>query len=462
MVANDASLAVCEDRRQDCAPRPIGQLPDGRGHGASTAVPENPDCHRGDSPVAVGPMLSVAAVPGCATCRQENYVHVSPDRVQFSLRRRSPTDRARRVRHPAAFAVVKPIGSAIGCLPSGRMGRSSVECRIMGWWPVRWTTRAEDWVFAWLDPEQVPGTSAAKEAEAEKDYISVFLKSARVVNVRKGLTTFYGTVHSHIQLQHRSDGKAEFNAITTPAALKGVDAAGIDRVIQFNQRLLGPVPYVGGDFCVEIGLFSVAAADLAGPYLELIQNLSEAAGVSYVSAALPFVGPILHGMKLLTDSQDETSLEIGFSTTMVIPRLGYCVAIRAPKSKLRVGSLRLDPSDFRLLDDAGVIEEYPYLVVEVAADKQRADWSSIPDLSAAYRSVQAEYRGGRQKGVEEALTVFQRIAYTCNDLVEDDALRLVENVRRKYAQMGPAVRSETRGSAGVHVPDLNEIELYSP
>ena len=334
----------------------------------------------------------------------------------------------------------------------------------MGWWTEIWTKPAEDWVFAWLNPEQVPGASAAKEAEADTDYLSVFLKSARVVNVRKGLTTFYGTVHSYIQLENRSDGKAEFNAITTPAALKGVDAAGIDSVIQFNQRLLGPVPYVGGDFCVEIGLFSVAAADLAGPYLDLIQNLSETAGVSYVSAALPFVGPILHGMKLLTDSQTATSLEIGFSTTMVKPRLGYCVAIRAPKSKLRVDSLRLDPSDFRLLDDTGVVTKYPYLVVEVAADKQRADWSRIPDLSAAYKSVQTEYRGGRQKGVQEALTAFQRIAFTCNDLVEEDARRLVEKVRGTFERMGPPVTSETRDgtSADGAVPDLNEIELYSP
>jgi hypothetical protein len=332
----------------------------------------------------------------------------------------------------------------------------------MGWWTEVWAKPAEDWVFAWLDPEQEPKASAAKEAEADSDYLSVFLKSARVTNVREGLTKFYGAVHSYIQLDHRSDGKAEFNAVTTPAALKGVDAKGIDRVIQFNQRLLGPVPYIGGDLCMEIGLFTVAAADLAGPYLELIQNLSETAGVSYVSAALPFVKPILQGMKLLTSSQGQTSLSIGFATTMPIPRLGYCVAISAPKGTLQVDRLRLDPSDFRLLDDKGPIKGFNYLVIEVAALKQRSDWSGIPEISGAFKAIQTEYRAGRKRGVEDALTVFRRVALTCNDLVESHAEALVQKVRDKFERMGPPDSSTTRGRAGPDVPELDEIDLFSP
>lgn len=332
----------------------------------------------------------------------------------------------------------------------------------MGWWTNIWTRRAEDWIFTWLGEGQVGTHSAQGEAEEETHYLSVFLKSARVVDVRRGLTTFYGTVHSYIRLAHRSHGTAEFNVTTTPAALKSVDANGIDRVIQLNQRLLGPVPYVGGDFEIELGLFSVAAENLAGPYLELIQSLSEVAGVSYVSAALPFAGLIIQGMKLLTRNEDRVSLEIGLTTTMPVPKLGYCVVIRAPKGSLTVDKLRVDPSDFRLLDETGAVNRYPYLVLEVQADTQRADWFKIPELASAYKEVQEEYRRGRQQAVEEALAAFRRVALTCNDLQEADARQLVDKVFATYASSGPpapAVRGGAKGHADL--PELSEIGLYS-
>jgi hypothetical protein len=334
----------------------------------------------------------------------------------------------------------------------------------MSWWTNVWTKQAEDWIFAWLGPNQVPHSAGRGEAAVDTDYLSVFLKSARVVNVRQGLTTFYGTVHSYIRLAHRSDGTAEFNVITTPAGLKNVDAAGIDRVVQLNQRLLGPVPYVGGDLEIELGLFSVPSGNLAGPYLELIQTLSETAGVAYVSAALPFAEPIVQGMKLLTHSQGAVSLEIGFSTTMPVPSLGYCVAIRAPKDAIQVDQLKVDPSDFRLIDATRAISRYPYIVVEVQAGTQRSDWFKIPELSAAYKAVQAEYRAGRQQGVEEALATFRRVALTCNDLHEADARQLVDKVGQTYARTG-APAAAVRGTGGGRankMPDLSEIALYSP
>ncbi len=332
----------------------------------------------------------------------------------------------------------------------------------MGWWTNIWTQQAEDWIFAWLGPGQAPQNSITGEAEADTHYLSVFLKSARVVDVRRGLTTFYGTVHSYIRMAHRSQGTAEFNVITTPAGLKNVDAAGIDRVVQFNKRLLGPVPYVGGDLEIEIGLFSVASGNLAGPYLELMETLSESAGVAYVSAVLPFAAPILQAMKLLTSSQDKVSLETGFSTTMPDPLLGHCVAIRAPKGAIRVDRLWLDPSDFRLIDETGAINQYPYIVVELKADTERSDWFKIPEIAAAYKDVQDEYRAGRQQAIEEALTTFRRVALTCNDLLENDARQLVDKVNLKYASLGPpaaAVRGTSAPSGSM--PELSEIGLYT-
>ncbi len=328
----------------------------------------------------------------------------------------------------------------------------------MPWWSPEWRKEAEDWTFLRLPSA---AQAAASEAEAEVDYLSVFLKSARVVDVRRGFTTFYGTVHSAISLAHRSGGQAEFNIITTPASLKNVDASGLDRVIQLNQRLLGPVAYAGGDLSIEVGLFSVASSNLAAPYLQLLENLSKAAGVSYASVALPFAGPILEGMKLLTNSEKEVALEVGLSMTQPVPKLGYFAIVKAPKHRLDASNLRLDPSDFRLLLDGAPLRDYPYMIIEVSAERKRADWFAIPEIAEAYRRVQDEYRAGREQGVAEALTVFRRVALTCNDLQEADARSLIDKVTAKFSDLGPPPTAVRGGVTRlVPMPSLQDIDLY--
>lgn len=332
----------------------------------------------------------------------------------------------------------------------------------MAWWSNLWRTRAQDWVFAWLEGKNVPDGAMSGVVESEKRYLSVFLKSAHITDVRKGLTKFYGTVHSHIRLAHRSEGTAEFNVVTTPSDLKDVDARAIDRIIQFNKRLLGPVPYAGGDLELEVGLFSIPSGDLVAPYLELVESMSDTAGVAYVSAALPLAGAIVQGVKLLATGGSSADLEIGLATTLQEPRLGYCAAVRAPKHALSPKELRVDPADFRLLSAKGPVTEYPYIVLEIRADARRDDWFKIPELATASQRIQREYRDGRPAAVADALVMFKRIALTCNDLIDDDARNLVQKLHDKYAQIGPTPDA----SRGSHVPrptppDLKDIPLYS-
>ena len=332
----------------------------------------------------------------------------------------------------------------------------------MGLWDIVWKTQAEDWVYGWLGPDQVPANSPFGAVEPNASYLNIFLKSARVVNVRKGLTNFYGVVHSFMKLPHRSQQTAEFNVVTTPAALKDVDSR-IDRIVQINHRLLGPAPYVDGDLEIEVGLFSVPSSDLAAPYLSLLENLSTTAGVSFISSALPFAGPILEGVKLLTGG-NKAVLEIGLSITEPQPKQGYCVVMRAPKKAVLLSQLKLDPSDFRLLDLNGEpIADYPYLVLEVQAQPQRPDWFKIPDLSKAYGRIQELYREGSDD-TNAALQVFRRTALTCNDLIEADARLLADKVASTY-RMVSATSSErgARRATAVadELPDLKEMNLYS-
>jgi hypothetical protein len=332
----------------------------------------------------------------------------------------------------------------------------------MGWWNQIWRNQAQDWIVGWLDPSQTPNSELFGQIEPESAYLNIALKSARIVDVRKGFKTFYGTVHSFIRLPSPSQQNAEFNVVNTPTALKNVDAAGINRVIQLNQRLLGPVPYLGGDLEIEVGLFSIASSDLALPYLTLLESLSKTAGVSFISSAVPFVSPILEGVKLLAGSDKDSILEVGVSMTEFSPRQGYFVAIRAPKGRLDVKTLKVDASDFRLLgSDGAALVDFPYLVLEVRGETYRSDWFKVPEIGTAYREIQELYRANKDSDTEAALGRFRRMALTCNDLLVGDARKLADKVDamyRAFANPDPVRRGGPKISR--HFPELKEVNLY--
>jgi hypothetical protein len=124
----------------------------------------------------------------------------------------------------------------------------------MGWWSAAMRTRSTQWTYL-----ELPRDAESAPVEPETSYLSVFLRTAYVVDVRRGLRRFHGAVNSSITLPARSGGDAQFIATLAPTSLQDVAPGSADRFIQVNRRLAGPVPYVGGDVEAEVGLFSVAS-----------------------------------------------------------------------------------------------------------------------------------------------------------------------------------------------------------
>src|SRR6266850_752279 len=96
--------------------------------------------------------------------------------------------------------------------------------------------RAEDWIFDSLVTNQVPDSLMSVKVEPKKHYVSIYLRSMRIMNVRKGFKRFYGTVHSHVSLPYLG-GKIEIETVTTPKSLQNVAADSVVDVVQFNHRL---------------------------------------------------------------------------------------------------------------------------------------------------------------------------------------------------------------------------------
>lgn len=299
----------------------------------------------------------------------------------------------------------------------------------MSWWDaVR--RESDDWIVAQLGADQVPGAEATRLVRPHNDYLSIHLQSLRIAYTRKITTRFHGAVYSFAGLPHRSGQKAEFNSITTPGNLRNIDPDRVDRVVQMSKRIVGPIPYRGGDLELDIGLFSVRVTDLAAPFLDLLEELSGAAGVAFVSTMMPFLRPLRKGIEAITGGN---SLEVGLSRVFPQPSTGWFVVIAAPKGSVNVASIRIDPQDHRIISPE--IERHSYLVFEISAADQRDDWYLIPELQSTYRRLQKEAAAGEATNARAAFQVFRRAVLTNDDLLAQDAQYVVDAVERELTSI---------------------------
>ncbi len=323
-------------------------------------------------------------------------------------------------------------------------------------------SRMKDWIYAPLDATQVPGSSAPALLTPDQAYINVTLNSFRIVDVRKGLSKFYGVVHSSCDIKGLS-GATTFNLVTTPSALAAVDSSKLDRVLTMQKRLLGPVPYRGGDVNIEIGLFSIKEADLAGPFLSILEDLSGLAGTAFIKAALPFAQPLQKGVELLTGSGDQAILEIGLARSYLEGgiKTGHFVLMRAEKDTVDTRSLKVDPADYKVAGpDGKAVADYPYLLFEISATRERTDWFSIPALKEAYDKLMEAVKNGDAPGVQERMAAFRLTAMTSDDLLQDDGEALAKKVKTRIEGiMGSAT---TGGGRAPKLPELRDISPYGP
>jgi hypothetical protein len=314
-------------------------------------------------------------------------------------------------------------------------------------------TKAIDYTYAPITP--AVGDTPRTAIQSGGSYISVLLRSMRIVSVRRGWNKFYPVVHSYISVPHRSGRVAEFQSVTSPSRLSELDASHLDRVISLNHRLLGPTPYRGGDLNLEIGLFSVKSDDLAKPFLSILETMAGAAGVSFVSVAMPFVAPLKQGLELLTGSNN-ISLEIGLSTIISEPETGYVFVMRASREEFKPEELKI-AEDFRVVNKENyAIGDHPYMVFSIEASASREDWFLIPDIASVYAELMEAVHKGKATDASELFSTFKRTALTSHDLLASDAKRLVKEVQDDLAEQLPT--SMTSAITG----QLRPLSAYIP
>jgi hypothetical protein len=303
--------------------------------------------------------------------------------------------------------------------------------------------------------QRMPGTPV----EPESAYLGLYLESMRISAVRVRGQAFYGSVTSTCALQSRSGQRAEVIAVSTPNSLRGVDPKHLDRVVVGTVPLVDAVPYRGGGLDVEIGLFAFPGGYLTGPYLDLLSDIATVA-----SAFLPPAGalastalmpPVRKGLDLLFGAATDVHLEVGLAHTWQTPATGYYAVVRAPEP---LGGFRV-AADGHLLGPQSSEVRAPHLVLRLDAQRERHNWTEIPDVYAAYQIVADAARRGDLVAARDALASFRRVAVFSPDLLIADGERLHDMVAEQVKLAFPA--TGTRGGVPSRsFPDLTEIQLY--
>lgn len=321
----------------------------------------------------------------------------------------------------------------------------------MGFWSELWRSESRDWMYRPFTPVQpIP---------ANTRYVSIELRRMHIVNSRAAYRRFYGAVQSYSSIPRYFGENSEFTTLSTPKNLKDVDAKSLGRMIIGNQRIVGPTPYRGGDVSLEIALFSVRSQDMLEEFLDIMDNLSSAAGVAYYSVAKPFVGPIKKGFDLLTGTPGNSTLEIGVAETVTQLQSGVFVAARIDQRSSGNEGYQLSP-DYRLVAPSGEeVRDAPYLVFEVTADPVRDDWFKIPEIELAHTALRDAVRTQRSLDEIESLErTFRRVVLTSSDILPAHGRQVVDEIGAELRDILPSALTDSSGD-GPRMRNLSVLVL---
>ena len=310
----------------------------------------------------------------------------------------------------------------------------------MGWFSRMWTKvkGAAPLEMTLVQSVAAPGYAYAGSAiEPDECYIELYVESLRLTKARRFATRFNGVVYSFASLAQQGQPNADLAAVSKPAKLAELDATSLDRVITVSKKMLGAVPWRGGTFSLELGLFSVKAGNLLTPVLDYVTRVSSAAGASFVGAVKPFLPLITEGMDLIAGQQADTEIEVGIDTDMDLRTSGIHAIVAAPKGSFDPKALSVDPTDNKLLLNGKPLQ-FGYCVFAVRRVDEKADYGEIPELKEKYDALMAAIRANKQADAKDALAAFRLATIASPDLITSDAAKLVQKAEAKMKAAFPS------------------------
>src|SRR6266567_4699644 len=121
-----------------------------------------------------------------------------------------------------------------------------------------------------LADNRVLGRLSGEPIRADEAYVAVRLAGMYLGSSRVLWRKFSPLVHAFVGY---GNGGTQ-HAVAGPGQLQDLGEANLDRVMVLNVRLIGPVPYKGGELTLLAGLYSIPRGDAAAALWSTLSALS--------------------------------------------------------------------------------------------------------------------------------------------------------------------------------------------
>ncbi|MUG94937.1 hypothetical protein F7734_22245 [Scytonema sp. UIC 10036] len=300
---------------------------------------------------------------------------------------------------------------------------------------------------------------------AGEAYCRIWLED---MNIAKDVDWFkhrYPVVHAAVRFNHGGE-LVTIPYLAAPGQLNDLGSNDLHKVIQDRYALTPLFPFNQGLVELQAGLFSMAATDSIGKFIETMGRFAKLLPVPELSSVLNFAEPVYRGIEDLFNI-GERRLELGYQQTFSDAdggssnylREGYFAVILAEEHEINSDTLCVVNDNLRVgspgttkvfIRDSKPFKGYSYMLFRIEKRKQQ-DWESLLSIKELVEQAQDGVLLGEYEKVKKfLLPAIKTAIYRSPDLTKADRKQMVLKIEDFMQELGLQARS-------VHQPSLFAI-----
>lgn len=246
-------------------------------------------------------------------------------------------------------------------------------------------SKAQQLFWRELDPGHLIGVQPPARIDAGEAYFTVRLSEMYLASARKLWRQIYPMVHCYTQF-----GTVEAQVIASPAQIRDLGDANLDRLANLNVRLTSPTPYNGEELSILIGLYAVPGHDSSKALIDLASAVSSL-DPSAIGKAVSLAAPIKAGIESILGI-DQAALHLGvrdsFNPVSRPLHSGYYAGIGAPDQTIDTSQLWVINGRLTKGKDAASAVPYAdhdYMLLAIERMDTRDDWQQFAEFQDSHK-----------------------------------------------------------------------------